>query len=97
MPFGDRKSTRVSFENELKAHIVGLDGSWRAACTMSDVSQTGARLTVIDPIEGRDIREFFLAISPTGGVYRRCELVRLNGNEIGVRFLTPGAKTAAWR
>ncbi len=96
MTYGDRKSTRVSFEGGVKAHIVGIDGSWRVACTMSDVSQTGARLTLTDPVEGLDIKEFFLALSATGGVHRRCELIRLNGSEIGVRFLkAPEAKKKA--
>lgn len=87
MPYGDRKSARVSFDAGVKAHIVGIDGSWRVACVMSDVSQTGARLTLDGSTEGLDLKEFFLALSSTGGVYRRCELIRLNGNEIGVRFL----------
>lgn len=65
---------------------------------MSDISQTGARLTLVDSTEGLDIKEFFLALSATGGVYRRCELIRLNGNEIGVRFLkAPETKKAARR
>ncbi len=87
MPYGDRKSARVSFDAGVKAHIVGIDGSWRIACRMFDVSQTGARLTLDDPTEGLDIKQFFLALSASGGVNRRCELIRLNGNEIGARFL----------
>ena len=87
MAYGDRKSERVSFDGGVKTHIVGIDGSWRLACIMSDISQTGARLTITDPIDKLDQKEFFLAISATGAVHRRCELIRLNGSEIGVRFL----------
>ena len=98
MTFGDRKSSRVSFENGVSAHIVGIDGSWRVACRMFDVSQTGARLVLDESTEGVDLKEFFLALSASGGVYRRCELIRLNGSEIGVRFLkAPEAKKAAAR
>ena len=89
MAYGDRKSPRVSFESGVNAHIVGIDGSWRIPCRMSDVSQTGARLMLDGSTEGLDLKEFFLALSTSGGVYRRCELIRLNGNEIGVRFLKP--------
>jgi len=98
MTYGDRKSARVSFEGGVKTHIVGIDGSWRLACIMSDISQTGARLTITHPIDKLDQKEFFLAISATGGVHRRCELIRLNGNEIGVRFLkAPDAAKKAGR
>jgi hypothetical protein len=56
---------------------------------MLDVSATGARLIVHASIEGLQVKEFFLVLSPTGRVYRRCELIRVNGDEIGVRFLNP--------
>jgi hypothetical protein len=34
-----------------------------------------------------DLKEFFLLLSSTGLAYRRCQLVRLAGDEIGVEFL----------
>ena len=54
---------------------------------MIDVSQTGARLCIDGPIEGLDLKEFFLLLSSTGLAYRRCQLVRIAGDQIGVRFL----------
>ena len=55
---------------------------------MFDVSQTGARLSVEGSIEGLDLEEFFLLLSSTGLAYRRCRMVRLAGDQIGVEFLT---------
>jgi hypothetical protein len=34
-----------------------------------------------------DLKEFFLLLSSTGLAYRRCQLVRIAGEQIGVRFL----------
>ncbi len=99
MAYGDRKSTRVSFERSLKSYIVGIDGSWRVACLMSDISQTGARLTITDPSIAVTHKEFFLAISTSGAVHRRCEVIRRDGDQLGVRFVEapPFAKNAARR
>jgi hypothetical protein len=52
-----------------------------------DAAVGGAKLTTKQSLEGLDLREFFLALSTTGAAFRRCELVWLNGNEMGVRFL----------
>jgi hypothetical protein len=57
---------------------------------MFDVSQTGARLHVEDSIEGLDLKEFFLLLSSTGLAYRRCRLIRVAGDQIGIEFLAPG-------
>ena len=87
MPYGDRKSQRVDFERGIRAYIVGIDGTWRRDCMMVDVSQTGARLCVEGSLEGLDLKEFFLLLSSTGLAYRRCNLVRVAGDQIGVQFL----------
>jgi hypothetical protein len=89
MNWGARKSVRVSFERGIDVDILAIDGTWRRACKMLDVSNTGARLVVNSSIEGLRLKEFFLLLSKTGKVYRRCELVRVNGDEIGVQFLKP--------
>src|ERR1700748_3588041 len=89
MAFGDRKSERVDFERGIHVHMMGIDGTWRRDCLMVDVSQTGARLSVEGPLEGLDLKEFFLLLSSTGLAYRRCRLVRVTGDEIGIEFLTP--------
>jgi hypothetical protein len=87
MAFGMRKNERVSFERGFQVYIMGIDGTWRRDCKMVDVSQTGARLSVEDSIEGLDLKEFFLILSSTGLAYRRCKLIRVMGDEIGVEFL----------
>jgi len=43
--------------------------------------------TIDDSIEGLPLQEFFLVLSSTGLVYRRCRLVWVNGDQIGVAFL----------
>jgi hypothetical protein len=87
MPYGDRQSQRVDFERGFHVYIMGIDGTWRRDCMMIDVSQTGARLCVEGSVEGLDLKEFFLLLSSTGLPYRRCNLVRVAGDQIGVQFL----------
>jgi hypothetical protein len=87
MAYGDRKSGRVDFERGIPVYMMGIDGTWRRDCIMIDVSQTGARLLVEGSLEGLDLKEFFLLLSSTGLAYRRCQLVRVAGDQIGVAFL----------
>ena len=87
MTYGDRKSERVDFERGIPVYIMGIDGTWRRDCMMIDVSQTGARLRIEGSLEGMDLREFFLLLSSTGLAFRRCKLVRVDGEQIGVQFL----------
>jgi PilZ domain len=87
MAYGDRKSGRVDFERGVHVYIMGIDGTWRRDCMMFDVSQTGARLRIEGSFEGLDLKEFFLLLSSTGLAFRRCKLVRVAGDQIGVRFL----------
>jgi hypothetical protein len=89
MAYGDRKSDRVDFERGIPVYIMGIDGTWRRNCMMIDVSQTGARLCVEGSLEGLDLKEFFLLLSSTGLAYRRCRMVRLAGDQIGIEFLKP--------
>ena len=87
MAYGKRKSERVNFERGIPAYIMGIDGTWRRDCIMLDISQSGARLCVEEGFDGLDLREFFLLLSTRGLAFRRCQLVRIAGDEIGVRFL----------
>jgi len=87
MPYGDRKSGRVDFERGIRVYIMGIDGSWRRECMMIDVSQTGARLCIEGSVEGLDLKEFFLLLSSTGLAFRRCRMVRVAGEQIGIEFL----------
>src|SRR5271167_1933329 len=87
MKFGDRQHERVDFERGIAVYIMGIDGTWRRNCLMNDISQTGARLSVEGSLEGLDLKEFFLLLSSTGLAYRRCRMVRLAGDQIGIEFL----------
>lgn len=85
---------RVTFEQPLPAHIMAIDGTWKRACTIKHVSETGAALLVECSVEGLALKEFFLLLSSTGLAYRRCELNWINGGEIGVNFLKQRKKRA---
>jgi PilZ domain len=71
-----------------------IDGTWRRDCKMIDASQTGARLLIEGSLQGLDLGEFFLLLSSTGLAYRRCKLVRVDGDQIGVEFLARGKAAA---
>ncbi|WP_456765984.1 PilZ domain-containing protein [Bradyrhizobium sp. USDA 3650] len=83
-----RKSKRVHFEHEYRATLLGLDGTWRRDCILIDVSDTGARLRMHGSPDVLKARQFFLLLSTVGLAYRRCKLIRLDGSEIGVQFVT---------
>ena len=87
-----RKAKRVVFERGFAANMMAIDGTWRRPCTMEDVSETGARLTVDGSIEGLPLKEFFLLLSTMGNAYRHCQLAWVNGDQVGVFFLKPGDK-----
>jgi hypothetical protein len=91
MAWGARKGTRVIFERAIHVQMMGIDGTWRRDCQLADVSASGARLIVPGSMEGLNLKEFFLSFTPNGAVFRRCELIRVNGDEIGVRFLKKSA------
>ena len=83
---------RVIFDRGYDAHMMAIDGTWRRACSVLDVSETGAKMTVEGSIVGLPLKEFFLLLSSTGLAYRRCELAWVNGEEIGVNFLKHSTK-----
>jgi hypothetical protein len=91
MAWENRKNPRVNFEHGVTVQMMAIDGTWRRDCTMRDASDGGARLTVNGSLEGLELKEFFLLLSSTGLVYRRCRLVRLQGEEIGIEFIKPVA------
>jgi hypothetical protein len=77
----------VTFGRGHNVWIMGIDGTWRRNCVLNGISATDAELTLDGSIEGLNLKEFFLLLSSTGLAYRRCELVRVNGAEIEIRFL----------
>jgi hypothetical protein len=87
-----RKGDRITFERGIPSFMMAIDGTWRRNCTMEDVSEVGAKLTIEGSVEGLHLKEFFLLLSSTGLAYRRCELSWVNGDQIGVSFLKQGEK-----
>ena len=82
-----RAPERVTFSRGYGVCIMGIDGTWRRNCLLNAISDTDAMLTVEGSIQGLNLKEFFLLLSSTGLAYRRCELVRVNGTEMDIRFL----------
>jgi hypothetical protein len=85
-----RFGERVVFERGYDAHMMAIDGTWRRACSLLDISEDGAKIAVEGTVGELHLKEFFLLLSSTGLAYRRCELAWVNGEEIGVNFLKQG-------
>lgn len=79
---------RVAFARGYDVCIMGIDGTWRRNCLLNAISKVDADLTVEGSVQGLNLKEFFLLLSSTGLAYRRCELTRVNGAEMSVRFLS---------
>jgi hypothetical protein len=92
MAYGDRKADRVRLEQRYPVNLVGIDGTWRRSCFLRDVSDTGARLEVEGSLDVLKAQEFFLVLSATGLAFRRCELIRVDGTEVGVKYITEKPK-----
>ena len=82
-----RRNGRVAFGQPFSAVITAVDGQWRRECAVENVSQTGAKLVLKNDVAGLDLAEFILLLSPSGSVFRRCQLARHHGLELGVRFI----------
>jgi len=89
-----QESRRVTFEYPLPVQMMAIDGTWRRSCAIKDVSERGATLQVEVSVEGLSLTEFFLLLSSTGLAYRRCQLERVNGQELEVGFLRQKSKTS---
>ena len=81
-----RRFERIAFDKSQNVRIMALDASWQISCSMADISACGARLTV-DTLPADGVREFYLLLTANNLVSRRCELVRVDGNDIGVQFV----------
>jgi hypothetical protein len=87
MRWENRKSNRVRLEHDYPVNLMGVDGTWRRSCILRDISTTGAKLDVEGTTEVLRAREFFLLLSSTGLAFRRCELVWIDGSQVGIRFI----------
>jgi len=89
----EQEARRVTFEHRLAVQLMAIDGTWRRSCHLKDVSEIGATLQIESSIEGLSLKEFFLLLSSTGLAYRRCQLDRVNGDELEISFLRQKSTT----
>ena len=76
---------------------MAIDGTWRRQCTVVDISDEGAQLAASN-IGKLQMTEFFLLLTSVGVAYRRCKLAWVNGEQLGVTFISRRlAKKAAQR
>src|SRR6202012_5183170 len=90
-----RKASRVRFDHSRPVNLMGVDGTWRRSGRLLDVSQSGAKLEGDGWPDVLRAREFFLLLSSTGLAFRRCELVWVDGAQVGVKFTTAEKKKKA--
>ena len=92
---GERRGgKRLRFEHGLAASLMAIDGTWRRECTVVDISDDGAQLTVAN-VGGLQLAEFFLLLTSVEVAYRRCELEWVNGETLGVKFISQGRRKKA--
>jgi hypothetical protein len=95
---GERRGNgRVYFSQPLAAWMMAIDGTWRRSCFIKDISENGAQLSLTGSLEGLQVNEFFLLLSSTGLAYRRCGLVWVDGDQIGVSFIKTSASKSKSR
>ena len=82
-----RRVSRVRFGHRHEVNLMGVDGTWRRTCNLVDVSASGAKLEVEGSVDVLQSKEFFLVFSSTGLAFRRCEMIWVDGSQIGVKFI----------
>jgi hypothetical protein len=83
----NRRASRVRFDHKHPANLMGVDGTWRRSCILLDASDSGAKLEIEGSAEVLQSKEFFLLLSSTGLAFRRCEMVWVDGSQVGVKFI----------
>jgi hypothetical protein len=78
-----RKHRRQPLRYSAKIMVDGEQAAART-CTLSDVSQSGARLVLAEDEELPD--QFLLLLSANGGARRRCQVIWRDGTSVGVKF-----------
>ena len=68
-------------DTSARAPMQILDTLSVASLTLSAPGARYRRATARDRLDGLSLKEFFLAISKDGSVFRRCGLVRVNGEK----------------
>jgi PilZ domain len=82
-----RVARRVGLDHAIDAVAIAADGTWSVKGQVEDISATGAKFHVFNPINARmRSEEFFLAMTPDGKVKRRSKLVWEKSGVIGIGF-----------
>ena len=85
------KEARKSIRRPLSQQGAVLsDHTLLSACTVLDVSASGARIQLQTPNDIPD--KFILLLSKNGKVRRQCQVVRRTEIELGVRFVLDASK-----
>jgi PilZ domain-containing protein len=79
-----RRSPRKSLGRDVL--ICSADGKPIAACQLSDVSATGARLGLSPRLLAKLPDEFILVLAKRAKVHRHCRIVWRAPDSVGVRF-----------
>ena len=82
-----RRASRVRFDHRHPANLMAVDGTWRRSCNLLDVSASGAKLEIEGAADILQSKEFFLVLSSTGLAFRRCEMIWVDGAQVGVKFI----------
>jgi hypothetical protein len=82
-----RRASRVRFDHRHPVNLMGVDGTWRRNCFLLDASDTGAKLEIEGSADVLQSKEFFLVLSSTGLAFRRCEMIWVDGSQVGVKFI----------
>lgn len=83
----NRRASRVRFEHRHPVNLMGVDGTWRLTCNLLDVSASGAKIEIEGSVDVLQSKEFFLVLSSTGLAFRRCEMIWVDGSQVGVKFI----------
>jgi len=75
------------------ATIFASDRSWFRKCRVIDISQTGAKLGLEQAAELP--QDFVLALSERSGPTRRCRVMWMADEQVGVEFERPKKEAAA--
>ncbi len=87
-----RRAHRVRFDHKYPVTLMGTDGTWRRSCVLVDASETGAKLQIEGSPDVLRAKEFFMLLSTTGLAFRRCELIWVEGCNVGVHFIRNGPR-----
>jgi hypothetical protein len=75
----------IHFTPPLHARLMGIDGTWSRDCLLLEISNNEAQFQFEGLTDG--IPEFFLVLSGCRQPpFRRCKLIWISGDRIGVSF-----------